>query len=138
MLTTALVITSFLAITSPAYPRQEQETRQPDARSFFRIAESTRIESLSVGKYHRDRFFAPRLCGMLARRLGIPAAEVFRATALVLTFFSIFLMHKILFELGMEVFFASVMIAFCAGNPYFFRYYLSYTAMIPDLLCVFR
>jgi hypothetical protein len=127
----------FLAATSPPHSFVMQPKLQCDSRHYIRMAKSAADGTFKRhGFYQKDRFVGPWLCGLGSKKTGMNLEQTFRMTVLTLTALSIIFLFGCLKAAGVGVECAYGMTAISALHPYFFRYYLTHTAMFPDLIFI--
>src|SRR5262245_34639804 len=105
-----------------------------DVPSYLAIAEAFPGRPRdTLPRHHAERFVIPYVLGGVARTLGLPVGEVFRAFALLVVLGVVAMVHRIVRQLAISHEMRLILLALLILNTYMFRYYLAIPWMVSDL-----
>src|SRR5262245_26945513 len=105
-----------------------------DIEAYLAIAEAfPGLPQMTLPRHHAQRLAIPYVLGGIARVLGVPAGDVFRAFALLVVLALVAMFHRLVRRLAIPHEMRLILLALLILNPYMFRYHIAAPWMISDV-----
>lgn len=126
-----------LLLTNRHYSFKESiERGQTDVRDYVFLAQHPPHEWTKIPFYHAQRFVIPYGLGLVSRRFGVGLEWAFLGTTVLCLIAILVILSSSLVKNGFSKNTYLLCSSFVVFNPYLFRFYLVYPAMVTDTIFI--
>lgn len=109
---------------------------QTDVRDYLTLSKEPPARWKSIPFYHAQRFVVPYGLGLFSKGTGLPLEWAFRLAVALCLFSILLILFQLLTKMGISKNTKWAALLLLLFNPYFFRFYLAYPALVTDVVFI--